>query len=174
MSRQRDLELVPDAPLKILKRFEPQREWRVQPGDLLYLPPRWAHDGVAIGECITYSIGFRAPTAQELGARFLDFLQDRLALEGLYADPDLQATRHPARIDAAMVTRIAATLDALRWSKADVVQFIGCYLTEPKANVVFVRPRPALSRRAFDGRARERGWSRAHRRACCFTGDVFS
>ena len=157
VARQRNLDLVPDAPLKILQRFEPQREWHVKSGDLLYLPPRWAHEGVAIGECITCSIGFRAPSAQELGTRFLEFLQDRLALEGVYADPDLEAARRPARIDAAMVARVAAMLDKVQWSDSDIVEFIGCYLTEPKAHVIYGRPEHPLSARDFGRHAGARG-----------------
>ena len=60
-------ELVPDAPLRILRRFRPRHEWVLHPGDMLYLPPHYGHDGVALTDCITYSIGFRAPRRR--GAR---------------------------------------------------------------------------------------------------------
>ena len=153
VSRQRDLDLVPGAPLKILQRFRPEDEWLVEPGDLLYLPPRCAHEGVALGACITYSIGFRAPSAQELGARFLEFLQDQLEIDGMYSDPDLQVAARPARIPPEMVRRSAAMLDKLRWTKSDVVRFLGCYLTEPKAQVVFARPKRAATPAEFERRA---------------------
>ena len=65
---------------------------------MLYLPPGWAHDGVALDACMTYSIGFRAPAWQELGIHFLRFLEDRLELEGLYQDPELKPQDSPARI----------------------------------------------------------------------------
>jgi 50S ribosomal protein L16 3-hydroxylase len=149
IGRQRNLELVADAPLKILREFRREREWVLQPGDLLYLPPLWAHNGVAIGECITYSIGFRAPTDQELGSRFLEFLQDRLDLDGMYHDPDLQATCTPGRIPSALIARMASTLGNLRWQERDVLDFIGRYLTEPKANVVFARPQRAMRLERF-------------------------
>ena len=71
---QKDLSLQPDVPLKILENFEPSDEWVLEPGDMLYLPPHIAHDGVAEGECMTCSIGFRAPSAGELGAQFLYYL----------------------------------------------------------------------------------------------------
>jgi 50S ribosomal protein L16 3-hydroxylase len=61
IGKQKDLTLVEGAPLKILQNFEPEEEFVLEPGDMLYLPPRYAHDGVAEGECMTYSIGFRAP-----------------------------------------------------------------------------------------------------------------
>jgi 50S ribosomal protein L16 3-hydroxylase len=140
VSRPRDPELVADAPLKILRNFTPDREWTVAAGDVLYLPPRHAHDGIAVDECITCSVGFRSPASQELASRFLDFLQDRLQLEGLYEDPDLQPARQPARVPDAMIEHTARMLQQLRWSRADVVEFIGRYLSEPKGTVVFTRP----------------------------------
>ena len=148
--RQRDLELVPGAPLKILRRFRPTAEWTLGPGDLLYLPPRVAHDGVAVGgDCITYSIGFRAPSAQDLGAGFLDYLHERLALEGRYEDPGLRPARRPARLDDAMVRQAEIFLRRIRWNGAEVGDFLGRHLTEPKPHVIFIRPSLPLSPRAF-------------------------
>ncbi len=157
ISRQRDLDLVPGAPLRILSRFRPSREWMVQPGDLLYLPPRCAHDGIAVSDCITYSIGFRAPSAQELGARFLEFLQDRLSLDGIYSDPGLQPQRRPACIADDMLGKVRGMLRQIHWSDADAMRFLGCYLTEPKASVLFARPSRPLAENAFLARAARRG-----------------
>ena len=149
VSAQRDLDLVADAPLRILRKFKVEQEWTLARGDVLYLPPRYAHEGVAVGECITWSIGFRAPDAHELGSRFLDFQHDRLALEGVYSDPDLKPARRPALIPTAMLKHTAGVLERLRWSAADVAEFTGRFLTEPKPHVVFARPRRPLSRPAF-------------------------
>ena len=157
IGRQRDLDLVPGAPLRILRRFRPSREWMVQPGDLLYLPPRCAHDGIAVSDCITYSIGFRAPGAQELGARFLEFLQEQLHLDGTYSDPGLQPQRRPARIADDMLRKVRGVLRRIHWSDADAMRFLGCYLTEPKASVLFARPSRPLSESAFLARAARRG-----------------
>lgn len=157
VSRQRDLALVAGAPLRILRRFRPDREWITRPGDLLYLPPRFAHDGVALDDCITYSVGFRAPGAQELGTRFLEFLQDELHLDGLYEDRGLQPARRPARLDDDMVRRMLAMLRRVRWNDGDAVRFLGRYLTEPKSHVVFTRPRRPLSGSAFTAQASRRG-----------------
>ena len=157
VGHQKDLTLVRDAPLRILERFTPRHEWTVESGDLLYLPPHWAHDGVALDECITYSIGFRAPLAQELGTHFLEFLQDRLTLEGVYADPDLKSTNAPGRIPASMISRMATMLESVRWSRKDVVEFAGCYLSEPKPGVVYSRPAPAVHETTFADRARAHG-----------------
>ena len=158
VSRQRDLELVAGAPLRILRRFRAAREWLMESGDLLYLPPRWAHDGVAAGgDCVTFSIGFRAPGAQELGARFLDYLQDRLRLAGDYTDPDLRTQRHPARLSDAMVKKAGALLNGVRWDASDVTRFLGCHLTEPKAQVVFTRPARTVPEPAFAARVAREG-----------------
>jgi 50S ribosomal protein L16 3-hydroxylase len=157
ISRQRDLSLVDGAPLKILRRFRPAREWELRAGDLLYLPPRCAHDGTAISDCITYSIGFRAPGAQELGARFLEFLQDELRLEGIYEDRGLRPARRPAWLADDMVRRMRGMLRRIRWSDGDAVRFLGCYLTEPKDHVRFTRPLRPLTEGAFSVRAARRG-----------------
>lgn len=149
ISAQRDLALVPGAPLRVLRRFSPTREWTVGPGDLLYLPPRYAHDGVALADCLTVSIGFRAPSTAELTARFLDHLQDTLAPEGIYTDPELRPVARPAALDARMVGKFAAMLKAIHWTRADVVEFAGRYLTEPKQHIVFQHPIRPLSVRGF-------------------------
>ncbi len=100
--RQTDLALRPRLPLKILRRFAPAHDDILGPGDMLYLPPSYAHDGTAVDACMTYSIGFRAPAATELATAFLDWLRDRVDLDGRYADPDLRASGEPARIGATM------------------------------------------------------------------------
>jgi len=157
VSAQRDLSLVEGAPLRILRRFRASDEWVVHPGDLLYLPPRFAHDGVAITDCVTCSIGFRAPDAQELGTKFLEFIEEQLKLTGIYEDPELRRQRHRAQIGDTMVRKLGRLLEEVRWSKADVERFIGCYLSEPKANVVFARPRRPLRPAAFAHRAARDG-----------------
>jgi 50S ribosomal protein L16 3-hydroxylase len=159
ISRQRDLALKPRMPLKILARFRPTTAWTLASGDMLYLPPDHAHDGVAVDACTTYSIGFRAPVAQELGTAFLDWLRDGLALEGRYADPHLHPTREPARIDATMRRACAAMLRAIRWDDVAVASFVGSYLSEPKPQVTFTPPDPALPLRAFARAAGRRGVS---------------
>ncbi|MEP6678647.1 MAG: cupin domain-containing protein [Betaproteobacteria bacterium] len=157
--RQRDLTLVPDAPLAILRNFTPNDDAVLAPGDMLYLPPHYAHDGVAVDACTTYSIGFRAAAYEELAQRFLDALRDAVDLPGRYADPDLRASRAPARIDAAMAHRIAAALAGLRWRPRDVARFVGAFLSEPKSTVQFVRPAARLAPAAFAAAIGARGVS---------------
>jgi 50S ribosomal protein L16 3-hydroxylase len=150
ISRQRDLALDPGAPLKILRDFRADEEWVLEPGDMLYLPPGVAHEGTALGPCVTYSIGFRSPAARELGAEFLAFLQDRLDLgEKRYADAGARPARRPARIGDALVDHCVAVLAGVRWSRRDVAEFLGCQLSEPKPHVRFFRPDRPLGRTAF-------------------------
>ena len=157
ISAQRDLTLMPNVALKILKNFKAEQEWTLAPGDLLYLPPNIAHDGVAESECTTYSVGFRAPSAQELAFNFLNFLQDELKLEGMYSDPDLCAQGHPAEIGAAMVRQTARMLKKLAWDNDACARFLGNYLTEPKPHVFFTPPDEPMTLAQFRRELRARG-----------------
>src|SRR5437764_2807933 len=156
--KQTDLTLRANIELKILRRFTPQHDAVLAPGDMLYLPPTIAHDGRAVDDCITYSIGFRAPTHAEIIQAFLDFLRDHLPLpKGRYADPDAKPAQYPARIDPATHRRIAATLSHLRWGPEDVARFVGCHLSEPKPIVRFQAPKPGLNVPTFGSRMTVRG-----------------
>jgi len=157
ISAQRDLALRPRLPLKILARFAPAADCTLDAGDMLYLPPNHAHEGVALDPCMTYSIGFRAPSGQELGTAFLDWLRDSIALEGVYGDPDLAPTREPARISTQMLARCASTLHSIRWDAAMVARFLGCHLTEPKPNVIFDPRAKRLAPARFAALASRRG-----------------
>jgi 50S ribosomal protein L16 3-hydroxylase len=149
ISAQSDLSLIEDAPLKILRKFTPSEEWVLNPGDMLYLPPRYAHNGTAIGECMTYSIGFRAPSAQELAVGFLGWLEENIDLPGMYSDPGLRATNNPARIPGDMVKQVGEILKKVSWNARDVEQFLGQHLSEPKAHVFFDPPENPLSAKQF-------------------------
>lgn len=157
ISEQTDLALVDGAPLRILKNFRPEQEWVLEPGDMLYLPPKCAHNGIAEGECTTYSIGFRTPSMQELVTGFLDHLRDEVCVSGMYADPDLTLQADPAQLPAAMVDKVDALLKTLTWSRKDVEQFLGRYLSEPKPHVFFDAPDHALSAARFAQRAAKYG-----------------
>ena len=155
--RQDHAALRANVPLKLLARFTPAEDAVLGPGDMLYLPPDVAHDGVALDACTTYSIGFRAAGATELAQAFLDHLRDTLELPGRYADPGLAPARRPARIDASMQRQVAAMLAQIRWNRATTDRFLGAWLTEPKAQVVFDPPSAALTRAAFRARTARRG-----------------
>jgi 50S ribosomal protein L16 3-hydroxylase len=171
IGRQRDLALRPDAPLRILKSFRPEREYAVEPGDVLYLPPRYAHEGVATTQCITCSVGFRAPSRQEIATSFLQWLSDKLTLSGRYRDRETALPQHPAHIGAAMVREIEAMVAAIGWSRATIEQFIGEYLTEPKAHVWFKAPERIVPFARFVAHARSRGVCLAAATRMLFRGD---
>lgn len=155
--RGRDLALVEDAPLRILKTFRPDASRTVEPGDVLYLPPRYAHEGIALTECITCSVGFRAPSRQELVTSFLQWLPETLDLQGRYRDRDARCPRHPAQIAESMVDEVEAMLAAARWSRATVARFVGEHASEPKPHVWFEAPDEPLSFARFLRHARLRG-----------------
>ncbi|MPZ43052.1 MAG: cupin domain-containing protein [Betaproteobacteria bacterium] len=171
IGRQRDLALQPDAPLRILKSFRPEREYAVEPGDVLYLPPRYAHEGVATTQCITCSVGFRAPSRQEIATSFLQWLPDRLTLTGRYRDRETTLPKHPAQIGTSMVREIEAMLAAVRWSRATVEQFAGEQLTEPKAQVWFRAPERIVPFARFLAHARAHGVRLAASTRMLFRGD---
>lgn len=173
ISAQENLDLVEGLPLKILSHFEPEEEYVLGPGDMLYLPPRYAHDGIAEDECMTYSIGFRAPTFQELGEHFLNFLHDELELPGRYADPELALQKHSGEIPSAMLGQIAAHLDQIRWDKDMAAAFVGRYFSEPKPDVFFSPPEKPLGEKAFRTRLLKNGFKLDTRTRLLFSGTQF-
>ena len=142
IGRTHDAKLDPNAPLKILRRFLPEQEFVLDAGDMLYLPPQWAHDGVAIGgDCMTYSIGMRASRRGELAAELVARLADSLDDATLYRDPRQPATRRPAAIPARLQTFAAAAVRSLVAEPGATERVLGEVLSEPKAHVVFERAR---------------------------------
>jgi 50S ribosomal protein L16 3-hydroxylase len=157
ISAQLDDEFIADAPLRILKNFQPEQEWVLNPGDMLYLPPKYAHNGIAVDDCMTYSIGFRAPSQQELITQFLVHLQDTILTDGWYSDPDLQWQSHPSKISAAMQSQVSSILKKINWGRDDIEDFLGIYLSEPKSHVFFAQPAKPSSLRVFLKRIKENG-----------------
>lgn len=149
IAKQKDLRLVENIPLKILKNFKPTDEWVLEPGDMLYLPPNYAHNGIAEGDSVTYSIGFRAPTYQEIINEFLIYLQDHLQITGIYEDPDLKVTKNPARIPHLMINNISTVLNKINYGKKDIELFWGKYLSEPKSTTIFDSPAVPLKKQNF-------------------------
>ena len=140
IAAQKDLSLQEGAPLKILANFEPEQTWVLEPGDMLYLPPRYAHDGVAMtGDCMTYSVGFRAPKQAELGQEILQRLAEDLsdAPELLYKDRQQSAVTEPARLPEGLTAFAHQALQAALKDPLALQRSLGEYLTEPKAQVWF-------------------------------------
>ncbi|MGN6580452.1 MAG: ribosomal protein uL16 3-hydroxylase [Bordetella sp.] len=154
---QKDLSLKPDLPLKILSNFQPEQDVVLEPGDMLYLPPQAAHDGIAVDDdCMTISIGFRAPGLAMLARGLLEAAADQtmarlgqpagpygdpplpgVRLGGLYRDPGQPASIHPAELPEALIKATLDTLDTLRFDAALAARFLGCWLSEPNTLSVF-------------------------------------
>ena len=181
ISEQKDLSLVKDAPLRILQNFDTSQEWLVESGDLLYLPPHLAHWGIAVTDdgvdCMTYSIGFRAPKNQELATEFLGFMQDRLnqdklVLDGIYQDTDLILQDHAAEISKEMIAKVSANLQKIKWSDNIVAEFLGTYLSEPKLDVIFGMNKK-MSIHAFSDKLEKTGIRLDLKSKMLFIGDQF-
>jgi 50S ribosomal protein L16 3-hydroxylase len=161
ISRGGDRTCDETAAIKVLKSFVPDEEWLLEPGDMLYLPPGVAHWGVAEEACFTYSIGFLAPSHLDLMQSFLGYLGGALQAA---VDPDalvesvrLKRTNDPLAIEDAMVKEVAGVMEGIRWDKALIAQFLGCFLTRPKPHVSFAAPARPLTEQAFARRLRGHG-----------------
>ncbi|CAM4075188.1 JmjC domain-containing protein [Bordetella tumulicola] len=155
--RQKDLTLQAGLPLKILENFTPEEDVILEPGDMLYLPPQVAHDGIAIGgDCMTISIGFRAPTQAILARGLLEAAADQAMarvgllggpygepalpgprLDAVYRDPGQPAVKTPAALPDGLVQATLDTLAKVRFDDALASRFLGCWLTEPSNLSVF-------------------------------------
>jgi len=143
IGRVRSPQLVPDVPLKILSNFACDQEWLLEPGDMLYLPPGWAHEGTAEGECTTCSIGFRAAGRDELARdvlqRLLDGADDEAA-GPLFRDAGRAATDEPGRIPADLQAFADAAVKRMLADPGALACALGEVLSEPKRGVWFDVP----------------------------------
>jgi 50S ribosomal protein L16 3-hydroxylase len=133
-------ELVPGVPLKVLSNFEAEHEWLLEPGDMLYLPPGWAHDGVADGECTTCSIGFRAAGRDEISREVLQRMLDAADVDEagpLYRDPAQSATGQPGRVPEALGEFASTAVARLLRDPRALACALGEVLSEPKRGVWF-------------------------------------
>jgi 50S ribosomal protein L16 3-hydroxylase len=164
---------VPDTPLKRLAHFEAQHDWLLQPGDMLYLPPHWGHDGVAEGgDCMTCSIGFRTPSQDELAREVLQRLAEeteeteengqesgapgpaatvRSRQARHYRDPDQPATAHPAAMPAALQSFAQEAVARCLAQPHALARVLGEWATEPKPQVWFERLQGDLAALAQQG-----------------------
>lgn len=133
--------LLPHDQLRLLADFQPLEEWVLEPGDILYVPPGIAHNGTAVGDdCMTYSVGFRAPSRAELIAEFCDDLPEDLSDDDRYGDPGLVRQDNSGEIAAPAIDRLHAMLpDGLADRETFARQF-GEYNSEPKYPDIDWRP----------------------------------
>jgi len=124
--------LLQHADLRILAEFEESAEWLLEPGDMLYLPPRLAHFGIAEDDCMTYSVGFRAPSAAEVLTHFTDFLSQYLTDEERYTDADAQPVSDPHQIQSDALDRLKSLLAEHMSDERMLLTWFGQFMTEPR------------------------------------------
>lgn len=160
---QADLQLVDGAPLKILQNFQPEESFVLEAGDMLYLPPRYAHEGIALASedangCMTYSIGFQAPGQKQLAAQLLlklaEFQEDEdECSEGekaMYQDPEQSATENPALIPQSLTDFAQRALSQVLNDAEALAVALGESLSEPKSAALFDSPaKPWQSKAIF-------------------------
>jgi len=127
-----DSPMLQHADLKILAEFVKTEEWVLEPGDMLYLPPLLAHCGTAEDDCMTYSVGFRAPSAAEVLTHFTDFLGQFLPDEERYSDADAQPTSDPTQIQRDSLDRLKALLNEHMSDERLLMTWFGQFMTEPR------------------------------------------
>ena len=150
-----------DVELKLLREFHPTHQWTLDPGDMLYLPPGVPHDGVAVSECMTFSVGMRAPAASELLLDFTEHLAALLLESQRYADPDLVPATAPGEIDNAALRRARRTLGPIAATLDDdaFADWFGGFATRYRcAQVVTPRKRPVDSAALADRLPRSTLW----------------
>jgi len=150
---------VDGLPLRILQNWEPTETFDLGPGDLLYVPPGWGHDGVALDTCTTWSIGFRTPSRHEFLSAWLgDQAELSAELAGTskddrFRDPKREATTHPAQIPMDLRKTLHQWVESWRTDDrtrlASLDGFIGRHLSEPKAHVFFDPPGHPLTQKRF-------------------------
>ncbi|WP_456380915.1 JmjC domain-containing protein [Thiolapillus sp.] len=138
--------LLPDLPVRILAEYEPEEEWVLEPGDVLYLPPGMAHWGVAEDDaCMTWSVGLRAPSVPEMLGSFTQYLLDHVPEQQHFHDPALTPQDSPAEIRLSAFAQVEKQLGA--WlHDADMQQrWFGCFSTEIKEHLFIDLPEQQLS-----------------------------
>jgi len=138
--------LLPHQDLRLLKDFEPTEEWTCEAGDILYIPPGVSHNGIALGDdCMTYSIGFRAPSQSELIGYWADDLLSELSDDNRYTDPALPLQQNPGQISVAAIDRLHAMVTEKMADRTAFADWFGQYSSTPKYPDVDWRPEAPLS-----------------------------
>ncbi|WP_106478625.1 cupin domain-containing protein [Phytohalomonas tamaricis] len=130
-----DAPIISGIDLRILESFEvdAEQDWVLEPGDMLYLPPRIAHHGVSQSDdCMTFSVGFRAPSADEIVTSFADYMGEQLSETLRYNDADLKSGDHAGKLEAAAIERVRALLLKTLDDRAQLAQWFGRYMTQAK------------------------------------------
>lgn len=128
-----DDDLIPDLDLRILSHFEAEQCWELESGDMLYLPPGVIHHGVALGDSLTYSVGFRAPCERDMITSFVDYLAEERLPDAHYRDPDLIPQLHPGEITAESLQRVREIIQKMPLNDDDIARWFGQVVTESRS-----------------------------------------
>lgn len=153
-----DPKLLPDLDMKILADFSDFSTVRLLPGDLLYIPPKFAHNGLAVGESMTYSVGFRAPSYRDLIIEYAQAVAEQIADDELYTDPDLALQKEPGLLDQAVIKQIKSTMQEVMFAGDHFARWFAAEASKPKIPLGVKEPEPVdLAAKVHDFRHREAG-----------------
>ncbi len=167
-----DDDLIPGLPLKIMRDFQVEEEWVLGPGDMLYLPPGVAHYGVATdNDCITVSVGYRAPT---VGAVLSGYFNDVLAqtdVDAFYSDPDLKAQAAPGEIALSAREDFRALIRAIPMDDERIDRWFGSFITDVRPGHYVPEPDEELRPKKFKELFKKHGelWRSEYCRFAHFT-----
>ena len=127
---------VKDTPLRIQKDFKAEEEWILAPGDIIYIPPGVTHYGVALDDCMSYSIGFRAVTHSDMVNDFVGYITQNLEPGCVYRDTDLQSQTQPNEITEDALQRVRTIFsEYLKPDHPELMRWFGRFMSDNKADI---------------------------------------
>lgn len=161
--------LLPHDDLRLLANFEPLEEWVLEPGDILYVPPGIAHNGVAVGDdCMTYSIGFRAPSTSEIIANYCDVVLGDLEDDDRFEDPGLELQDNPGEISGTAIARLNAMITQRLGDTDGFARWFGQYSTATKYPDIDWQPEEPVTCQAVEAGIGD-GWRMCRNAASRFS-----
>lgn len=133
----KDAALIAGLGVKIMQEFNPDHSWDLQPGDLLYLPPYFAHHGVALNDCMTFSVGFSAPTKVDMLDSIVNAMMEQELGGNIYSDPKLSVAQHSHEISQQAVAEIKQLMhDAIEEATPVISTALGRFVTNTKNSLL--------------------------------------
>lgn len=143
---------LPDLPVIIIPDWEPEHTWVLEPGDMLYIPPQVGHNGVSESDdCMTYSVGFRAPSHAEILRSFTDFVGEKLTSESRYTDPGMDLQDNPGQIGPEALQQVRDIFNRYLNDESQLATWLGQYVTDPKYPDLEQQPEDEISLEQIQG-----------------------
>lgn len=159
-------ELMPNLDLRLLQNFRPEENWVLEPGDMLYLPPNIAHYGVALDDSLTFSIGFLAPSYNELFNDYVHTVTANMDEHARYTDPELQPVHHPGEISQEALGKIQKVIRSLPLDNQSINRWFGKFISESRVGVSYPRPHPPFTPDSWQQEYQACGYLRRAARMC--------